>query len=83
MKIVLKLFAGLSPLLPPEARANSLELEIPPQATIDEILKTQRVPEESAHLVTVNGVFIAPGERAKRTLQEADELAIWPPVAGG
>ena len=83
MKIIFKLFASLSDLLPPEARGNALELEITSKTTIGEILKAQRIPEESAHLVMVNGVFIAPSERASKTLQEEDELAIWPPVAGG
>lgn len=83
MKIVFKLFASLSSLLPPEARGNAVELEITPQSTIEEILKSQRVPPESAHLVMINGVFVPPSERASQTLQEADELAIWPPVAGG
>jgi thiamine biosynthesis protein ThiS len=83
MRIKFKLFASLSDLLPPEARGNAVELDITPQTTIDDILKTQQVPEESAHLVMVNGIFIPPSERASRTLQETDELAIWPPVAGG
>ncbi|MCU7845381.1 MAG: MoaD/ThiS family protein [Candidatus Thiodiazotropha sp. (ex Monitilora ramsayi)] len=83
MKIIFKLFASLSDLLPPEARGNALELEITSQTTIGEILEAQRIPEESAHLVMVNGIFVAPSERASKTLQEADELAIWPPVAGG
>lgn len=83
MRIKFKLFASLSDLLPPEARGNAIALEITSQTTIDEILKSQQVPEESAHLVMVNGTFIPPSERTSRTLQEADELAIWPPVAGG
>jgi thiamine biosynthesis protein ThiS len=83
MKIVFKLFANLSQLLPPGACGNTQELEISPQTTIDEILKTQQIPEESAHLVMVNGIFVASNERSSRTLQEADELAVWPPVAGG
>ena len=83
MRIRFKLFASLSDLLPPEARGNALELEITPQSSIAEILESQRVPAESAHLVMVNGIFIPPSERTSRTLQEADELAIWPPVAGG
>ncbi len=84
MKIVFKLFAGLSELLPPEARrGNAMALEISPRTTITQIIEQQRVPENSAHLVMVNGVFIPPSERPSQTLSEGDELAIWPPVAGG
>ena len=28
-------------------------------------------------------VFVAPAERATRTLVDGDVLAIWPPIAGG
>ena len=35
------------------------------------------------HLVLVNGVYVPPAERATRTLEEGDVLAIWPPIAGG
>jgi len=35
------------------------------------------------HIVLVNGVYVAPADRATRTLAEGDVLAIWPPVAGG
>jgi molybdopterin converting factor small subunit len=31
----------------------------------------------------VNGVYIAPAGRVGHVLQEGDELAIWPPIAGG
>jgi sulfur carrier protein ThiS len=84
MKIVLKLFAGLSELLPPEARgSNALELEITPETTVAQIIERQRVPVQSAHLVLVNGHFLSPGQRTQRKLRENDELAIWPPIAGG
>ena len=41
------------------------------------------MPPKLVHLVLVNGVFIAPEDRATRTLVEGDVLAIWPPIAGG
>lgn len=84
MRVVFKLFANLSDLLPPEARAtNAMELEIEPTTTVAELIARQRIPEKSAHLVLVNGQFIPPEARATRTLSPGDELAIWPPIAGG
>jgi len=31
----------------------------------------------------VNGVYVAPAQRASRSLCDGDVLACWPPVAGG
>jgi sulfur carrier protein ThiS len=41
------------------------------------------VPPKLCHLVLVNGVYVPPAERATRVLHDDDELAIWPPIAGG
>ena len=41
------------------------------------------LPPHLVHIVLVNGTFIAPEDRATRTLQEGDALAIGPPIAGG
>ena len=41
------------------------------------------LPPENCHLVLVNGVFVAPGQRATYVLKDNDALAAWPPIAGG
>lgn len=83
MKISLKLFATLSDYLPPERSYNAIALEVGPDTTIGELVARFQLPPKLVHLVLVNGVYIAPGQRAERTLQDGDVLAIWPPVAGG
>lgn len=83
MKITFKLFATLTDLLPPERSGNQVALEVPSGTTVQDIIDRYRVPPKSAHLVLVNGVFVAPGARAQRALQQDDELAVWPPIAGG
>ena len=58
-------------------------LDVAPGASIAEIIEPFAMPPRLVHLVLVNGVYIAPAERATRTLVDGDVLAIWPPVAGG
>lgn len=83
MKIVFKLFASLADYLPAERRGNIVEIEVPEGTTVGDLIARYRLPEKSAHLVLVNGHYVAPAERAGRRLAEGDELAIWPPIAGG
>ncbi len=84
MQITFKLFASLTDYLPADRRtANQMQLDIAPQATIADIIAPFSLPMKMVHLVLINGVYVAPEERATRTLTEGDVLAIWPPIAGG
>jgi sulfur carrier protein ThiS len=84
MRVALKLYASLADHLPPDARrTNRLELELPPDTTIDQVIRERNLPPKLCHLVLVNGHYIAPADRGSRRLQQGDELAIWPPIAGG
>ena len=83
MKIRFKLFASLTELLPPTRKSNVAELEIEDGTTIQQMIDLYRIPPRSAHLVLLNGLYVAPAERATSLLSDGDELAIWPPVAGG
>jgi len=83
MKIGFKLFASLTDYLPSDRKGNRVELEVGEGTTIAELITRFNVPELSAHLVLVNGHFIPPAQRASRPLADGDELAIWPPIAGG
>jgi len=83
MKITFKLYASLSEHLPPGAHENTVQIEIPDNASLNWIIDNYHVPREMAHLVLVNGVFACSADRDATTLKEGDTLAIWPPVAGG
>jgi sulfur carrier protein ThiS len=84
MRIILKLYASLADFLPPAAReTRRLELEVPADATIADVIRERNLPPKLCHLVLLNGFFIPPAARATRTFGQDDELAIWPPIAGG
>jgi thiamine biosynthesis protein ThiS len=84
MRVTLKLYATLTDYLPSGARRdNQIQLDVEDSATVAALIATINAPPKLIHLVLVNGVFIPPSERAECTLNEADVLAIWPPIAGG
>ena len=83
MKLILKLYAGLTDYLPPEAVDNKLTIEISQHITAYEVIDRYKVPREMAHLVLLNGVYVNPEDRNKAVFSDGDTLAIWPPVAGG
>lgn len=83
MKVILKLYASLSDYLPAEARQNQVQLDVDDGATVGALIERYRLPPKLTHLVLVNGVFIAPAARATTVLSEGDQLAVWPPIAGG
>lgn len=84
MDITFKLFATLTDYLPTDARrSNVMQLSVADDATIMQIIESFGLPEKLVHLVLVNGTYIAPEQRAAKTLVDGDVLAIWPPIAGG
>ena len=84
MHITFKLYASLGEYLPAERRSsNQMTLEVAEDATIATVIEPFQLPMKLVHLVLINGVYVAPEDRATRTLQPGDVLAIWPPIAGG
>lgn len=88
MRVTLKLYAMLADHLPSEhggekRSGNALLVDLPAGATVQELIDRFRLPAKLVHLVLVNGVYIQPDARGAHALQDRDELAIWPPIAGG
>ncbi len=83
MEITLKLYAGLIKYLPKDSEKHSTKLVVSSSETAFSILDRFNVPEESAHLVLLNGVYLDSSERNKPNFKDGDTLAVWPPVAGG
>ena len=84
MRVTLKLYASLADYLPAAARArNELPLEVGADATLASVVEPFQLPANLVRLVLVNGVYVAPEQRATRTFRDGDVIAIWPPIAGG
>ncbi len=83
MKITLKLYATMGDFLPAHARANTLQIEIPENATPNQVIERYEIPKKMAHLVLLNGVYVDSDDRDKAVIQNNDAMAVWPPVAGG
>ena len=79
-----KLFASLAEYLPPQAKNNAVQIEVPNgEVTISSTLAALKVPPEKCHLVLVNGIFVSPSARPNHAIKDGDTIAVWPPVAGG
>jgi sulfur carrier protein ThiS len=84
VQVTLKLFASLVDHLPPEARnARRWPMTLPAGTTVGDVIEQKSLPPKLCHLVLVNGIYVPPADRATRELRDHDELAIWPPIAGG
>ena len=83
MKVTVKLFASLAEFLPPGATKNRSEVDLPEGITALGVMEHLKVPPDRAHLVMIDGVFVPHSERASRTLADGQEIAMFPPVAGG
>lgn len=82
MQLTFKLYASLTPYLPPGSDDHKVEIEVPPGSSPIRVLEHHHVPLADVQLVLVNGVFVPPSER-DHALRDGDELAVWPAVAGG
>lgn len=83
MRVQVKLYAALSAYLPAAAQDNVFEMDLADGATPADVITALGLPGEMCHLVLLNGVYVAPAERATTELNAGDALAMWPPVAGG
>ena len=81
--LTFKLYASLGQYLPSGAVDNKATIELAPDESLADLIERFDLPERLVHLVLVDGVFVAPEDRAGRVLLDGETVAIWPPVAGG
>jgi sulfur carrier protein ThiS len=83
VSVKLKLYASLATHLPRGAAGNIAECRLPAGSTPADVLERFAIPPQLAHLVMINGVYVNPADRERQMLCDGDELAVFPPVAGG
>ena len=70
----MKLFATLRKFGPEEQ-----EMELPENASVEDVIRLLKLPEKIPILRIVNGEH----RNLKHILKEGDEIALFPPIAGG
>ena len=79
MKVEVRLFATLQPYLPAGTDGDGISLELPDGSTVRDVVQSLEIPDELACLTVVNGRDADP----EQILAPGDELALFPPLAGG
>jgi molybdopterin converting factor small subunit len=74
MRVTVRLFATLRNFGPEEQQR-----ELPEDSTIEDVMKMLKLPEQIPILKIVNGEHRDP----KYLLKDGDEIALFPPIAGG
>jgi sulfur carrier protein ThiS len=79
MEVEVELFANLADYRPPGARAGPVRVEVPAGATVHDLLRQLRIPDDVPRLLLVNGRDVAPTAR----LAPGDVVNVLPPLVGG
>jgi molybdopterin converting factor small subunit len=79
LKVEVCLTATLAVYLPPGTRGDSAVLDVPPGATVADVLRRLKIPPDLDALTVINGRDASP----EQALAEGDILSVFPPLAGG
>ena len=79
MEVEVHLFANLADYGPPGARGGAARVELPEGATVQDLLRRLRIPDEIPRLLLVNGRDAEPTARLGR----GDVVDVLPPLVGG
>jgi sulfur-carrier protein len=81
MKLNLRLFSYFTKYLPPDAKKQTMMVEVPEGTTVAEVLSQVGVPLDKCRLVMINGVTHSnPAFSLEMELQPGDTLAVLPNV---
>lgn len=79
INVKVRVYASLKDYLPGIGLGQSVEVTMPPGATIETLLDKLGIPRAEVKLCYVSGLYREQGY----ALQEGDEVALFPPVGGG
>ncbi len=74
-----KLFATLRQYRPGLGIGERFPLELPAGASIHDLMRQLKLPEDQVKLIFVNGLY----QDLEHGLVDGDEVGIFPPVGGG
>lgn len=83
MNIVIEFYASLMKYLPPGGKRFRRDIKVDDGLKLNLLIGQYNISDQEAHIVLVNGHFVALENRHDYALQENDVVSIWPPVAGG
>jgi sulfur carrier protein ThiS len=79
VEVEVHLFANLADYGPPGTRGGAARVELPAGATVHDLLRRLRIPDEVPRLLLVNGRDVDPAA----TLRPGDTVDVLPPLVGG
>ncbi len=80
MQVLVKLYASLRRYRPEIALGQAFACTVPDKATVGQLaLDALRLPAEEVAITLVNGVY----RSRDYPLSDGDQVALWPPIAGG
>jgi sulfur carrier protein ThiS len=79
VEIEVHLFANLADYGPPGVRGAGTRVDLPDGATLHDLLRRLRIPDEVPRLLLVNGRDAEPTAR----ISPGDVVHVLPPLAGG
>lgn len=79
MKVKVRLFGTLGKKFPDHDPLNGFEVEIPKDATVNDLIDQLDIPKSKIGLVSVQGRLV----KADKTLKQGDYIRIYRPIFGG
>jgi molybdopterin converting factor small subunit len=79
MHVLVKLYASLRKYAPNGSAGSTFEIELPEEATLEDLMRALNIPSDEARIAFVNGII----REIDHTLKSGDEVGLFPPIAGG